>query len=243
MDVWNQTPHQFKAFASHRAEQMNFANDSLQFLDFAERAPTRGPNYFWSKANRRPVPWLPPPLIRITKPSWQCRASRSTFTKPARRAVQVYPFFTKIEQALGLQLDASSHVGEPRFGKVILLFDPDADGIHCGVLMMIYSTTGCEPDWIPVASAWSRRRQLGWFGQNRRRTQARICYSPDQARTTLAALNAAGITDIRKTDYRELASIEHDCLSAACVAPVSQDLPARLAGRGSGIGHVRRLTN
>jgi DNA gyrase subunit B len=64
---------------------------------------------------------------------------------PAKAAA--YPLFAALEASLGLQPRLASSAAltltadqltSLRFERVVLLFDPDADGIHCGALMLMY---------------------------------------------------------------------------------------------------------
>ncbi|MEM7560450.1 MAG: toprim domain-containing protein, partial [Planctomycetota bacterium] len=64
-------------------------------------------------------------------------------SKASWRAVREYELYQQAFIALGYSQLCSAgrlanHVAKPeacRFSKILLLFDPDADGIHCGALM------------------------------------------------------------------------------------------------------------
>ena len=54
---------------------------------------------------------------------------------PAR--VAAYPLYPQLASALGWSsVVDSSATAAPRFERVMLLFDPDADGIHIGALLL-----------------------------------------------------------------------------------------------------------
>ena len=56
---------------------------------------------------------------------------------PAR--VAAYPLYPQLASALGWSsVVDSSATAAPRFERVMLLFDPDADGIHIGALLLLY---------------------------------------------------------------------------------------------------------
>jgi DNA gyrase subunit B len=60
---------------------------------------------------------------------------------PARAAS--YPLFAALEASLGLPPGGAAALTEStlpqlHFERVVLVFDPDADGIHCGALMLMY---------------------------------------------------------------------------------------------------------
>lgn len=48
------------------------------------------------------------------------------------------PLFTALIEALGAGVGATFDMNKMRYGKIILLMDADADGIHCGALMLMF---------------------------------------------------------------------------------------------------------
>lgn len=65
-------------------------------------------------------------------------------SKASARAIRENALFNELRIALGYASQATSPketaivVEDCRYRQIILLFDPDADGIHCGALMLIY---------------------------------------------------------------------------------------------------------
>jgi DNA gyrase subunit B len=47
-------------------------------------------------------------------------------------------FFHALDQAIGAGWGVAFLVENTRYKKIVLLFDPDADGIHCGMLVLMY---------------------------------------------------------------------------------------------------------
>ena len=58
--------------------------------------------------------------------------------KASRQKVVSHAFFGPLIAALGTGIDADFRLGGLRYDRVLLLMDPDADGIHCGVLMLLF---------------------------------------------------------------------------------------------------------
>lgn len=58
--------------------------------------------------------------------------------KATPRAIQKSVFFDAIRSAIAQPGQPSVTSATCRFRRIVLLFDPDADGIHCGALMLIY---------------------------------------------------------------------------------------------------------
>lgn len=137
--------------------------------------------------------------------------------------VDRYALFQAIVAGLGFATPAQVSVDQCRFEKIILLFDPDADGIHCGALLLIYVYRRLKPllDAGRVSLAHAPLMRLDWLDASGRPQQT-LGYSPAHGRQLLETLNAQGIREIRKTFYRGLANIDHETLRRACVDPESR---------------------
>jgi DNA gyrase subunit B len=48
------------------------------------------------------------------------------------------PLFKALVDALGMPLGADFDVSKLRYERILLLMDPDGDGIHCGALMLLF---------------------------------------------------------------------------------------------------------
>lgn len=55
--------------------------------------------------------------------------------KASRTQILASPIYAALLQRLGLSLTDSDNLQHLPFDRILLLFDPDADGIHCGMLM------------------------------------------------------------------------------------------------------------
>ena len=47
-------------------------------------------------------------------------------------------FFNALHSAIGAGWGESFQLSQTRYENIILVFDPDADGIHCGMLVLMY---------------------------------------------------------------------------------------------------------
>lgn len=56
--------------------------------------------------------------------------------KATAEKVSSNPLFREVIDALGTGIGSTFQLSDCKFSKVILLFDPDADGIHCSALML-----------------------------------------------------------------------------------------------------------
>ena len=65
--------------------------------------------------------------------------------KGSRNAVAKNDLFQALISCLGTGWDETFDLGSMRYQRVILLFDPDADGIHCGALMLMFFYRWMQP--------------------------------------------------------------------------------------------------
>ncbi len=136
--------------------------------------------------------------------------------------VAAFPLFRQLVSALGVPLidPQTGEVGDirkARFERVLLLFDPDADGIHCGALMLMFFYRWMRP-LLDAGRVFMVRPPLFLvsFAGSEQRFHA---YSPDHAGRLISELKARGATDIKTHHHRGLASIDPTLLASACLNP------------------------
>jgi len=78
--------------------------------------------------------------------------------RASRAEVERYPLYRELLCALGYASEPGAATGRQiapaaaRYEKVILLFDPDADGIHCGALLLMLQLRHClRLRWMDVS--------------------------------------------------------------------------------------------
>nr|HPG62677.1 toprim domain-containing protein [Casimicrobium sp.] len=118
--------------------------------------------------------------------------------KASGARVVEYPLFKQLSDALGVAPNdiESGEVGDisgRNFERVMLLFDPDADGIHSGVLMLMYFYRWMRP-LLAAGAVWMVRPPLYvvTVADNQKSFHA---YSPDHAARILAELKRRGHTN------------------------------------------------
>ncbi len=134
--------------------------------------------------------------------------------------VDRYELFQAIVAALGFDSPQQVSVEKCRFEKIILLFDPDADGIHCGALLLIYAYRRLKQllDAGRISLAHAPLMRLDWSDHNEVAQHA-LAYSPAHGRQLVQDIQQQGVQQIRKTFYRGLANIDPNTLNVACIAP------------------------
>lgn len=139
-------------------------------------------------------------------------------SKSSDAAVRRNQWFRALIDALGCDWNATD-LDSLRYDRVLFLFDPDADGIHCGVLMMLFFDVYLGPlvDNHRVSLIKAPMYEIRASGY-RDSLQA---YGVEHRHQIEKALDQKGIRH-RHQRYRGLASLNDDVLHETCVAPDSR---------------------
>jgi DNA gyrase subunit B/topoisomerase-4 subunit B len=139
----------------------------------------------------------------------------SALSAPERKLVS-HPFYAALAEALGAGAGAACDPQGLRFGRLLLLMDPDADGIHCGLLVLMFLhrclrpvldagiVEIVRPPWGEVASGGG---------------PPRVAFSEPEFQAFAAEARPEGGVARR---YRGLAGIDHGLLLAHCIAPATR---------------------
>ena len=147
--------------------------------------------------------------------------------KASRTKVEASPLYRQLAGALGLPNAVTcdeTGVQRLRYARVLLLFDPDADGIHICALMLLYFRR-----WLPALLAAGRieivRAPMFVISHD---GASEYAYSQPHANALVEKLRGAGAVDIQTHVYRGLGSIPPQVLGALCVDPHTRR--SRVAG-------------
>lgn len=138
-----------------------------------------------------------------------------------------YPLFMQLTDALGIaatdiESGEVSDIAARRFERVLLLFDPDADGIHSGALMLMYFYRWMRP--LLAAGAVSIVRAPLYVLTVPDTDVSLHAYSPEHAAKLIARLKLQGHTEVRTHHHRGLASIDPRLLASSCVNPATRKI-------------------
>jgi DNA gyrase subunit B len=145
--------------------------------------------------------------------------------------VAEFSLFKQLVEALGVAL-VDIETGEVsalsglRFERVLLLFDPDADGIHCGALMLMFFYRWMRPLLESGVVHMVRAPLFVLTATVAGHEQQVHAYSPDHAGKLISELKRRGATDIKTHHHRGLASIDPPLLASACVNPTTRKVDA-----------------
>jgi DNA gyrase subunit B len=138
--------------------------------------------------------------------------------KASEKKVASHPLFQALADAIGAGIGGRFDLAACRYERILLLMDPDADGIHCGVLMLMFFQR-----WMPalldagrieiVRPPWGEVLAAG-------EAAPQCAFSEPELQQLADSLRERGAVVARR--YRGLAAIEPSVLAAACIAPTSR---------------------
>ena len=144
--------------------------------------------------------------------------------KAAKGRVEKAPLFSALRAAL---FEDSQTLKGLRFERIVLLFDPDADGIHCAALMLFYFYK-YMPDLLESGRIHQARAPLMEFEVQGASVstpqQSLYAYTDQQIRQLALDLPRAGMSIIRRKFFRGLANIPTPLLRQTCVDPATRNL-------------------
>ena len=138
--------------------------------------------------------------------------------KATERKLAAHPLFTALTDSLGTGRGAACDLAKLRYSRILLLMDPDADGIHCGVLMLMFFHR-----WMrPVLDAGHVEIVRPPWGEvvPADGGPPRHAFSEMEFLSLADAVRAHGPATARR--YRGLAGIDSRVLLATCVAPATR---------------------
>ena len=163
--------------------------------------------------------------------------------KASKDAVQNFELFRALVTAIGAGWDEQLDLAKLRYDRVILLFDPDADGIHCGALMTMFFHRWMRP--LLESGRLSVARPPLYEISSPDSPDKLHAYSDSHYQRLRAELEKKRIK-YQGQRYRGLASISEAVLFATCIDPetrnisrlTSEDAEAaiRIFGGGSSMG-------
>jgi DNA gyrase subunit B len=136
--------------------------------------------------------------------------------RAARARVLSHPLFGPLIEALGTGLEPDYHHESLRFERILLLMDPDADGIHCGMLLVMFFHR-----WMPrlIESGRVELVRPPW-GEVTVAGRSYHAVSDMELMSLADRARADGPVCIRR--YRGLAAIDADVIQRTCISPATR---------------------
>jgi DNA gyrase subunit B len=113
-----------------------------------------------------------------------------------------------------------------RFERILLLFDPDADGIHIGALMLMFFAKWMRPllDQGSITMIRPPLYRLRWKEGDAKEAadHATFAHSYAQCQAMFESLRGRGVQHIDLQYFRGLANMDRALLREHCIDPVSR---------------------
>ncbi len=136
--------------------------------------------------------------------------------RASRRKVLEHPFFGPLGECLGAGLEAGCDPRRARYGKVLVLTDPDADGIHCGYLVLLFLHRFMRPLLDSGRVALVRPP----WGEVVADGELTLAFSEPELTAIADRFRAHRDVSVRR--YRGLAALDADVIRETCVAPATR---------------------
>ncbi|QDT09784.1 toprim domain-containing protein [Planctomycetes bacterium K23_9] len=141
--------------------------------------------------------------------------------KASKNSVAKNNLYQNLIACLGAGWDDTFDLDAVRYQRVILLFDPDADGIHCGALMLMFFYRWMRP--LLEADRLSVVRPPLYQITSADYRDTIYAYSGDHFKQVQTALKAKNII-YQSQRYRGLASMGEQTLLQTCLEPDSRHI-------------------
>ena len=141
--------------------------------------------------------------------------------KASRSAVERNDLYRNLISALGAGWDENLDLKRLRYERVILLFDPDADGIHCGALASMFFYRWMRP--MLEQGYLSVVRPPLYEVKSTKTDEVLHAYSENQYQKLRDELDRKGIAFEGKR-YRGLASMSEMTLFETCIDSETRNL-------------------
>lgn len=146
--------------------------------------------------------------------------------KASRDKVQASPLHIQFANALGLACPTKITTTELKnlnYGKILLLFDPDADGIHIGALVLLYIQR-----WLPELIEHNkvfmlRSPMYSVTSKNKDNVQTtQFAYLPQQLSQLKNHVKQADDTLVKTERFQSVGSVPPDVLAKLCIDPTTR---------------------
>ncbi|MDZ4848984.1 MAG: toprim domain-containing protein [Pirellulaceae bacterium] len=137
--------------------------------------------------------------------------------KANEKKVRANVFMGALIESIGCDIGGAFSQSACRYRSIILLFDPDADGIHCGTLMLLFFYRWMRPLLDVGRIAIVRPPMMELVADNLETSL--LAFSDEEGQRISFELEQDGKKNILKKRFRGLASLNADILKRHCVDP------------------------
>lgn len=145
--------------------------------------------------------------------------------KATEAKVAASPLFKALVDALGAGWGTTLDLSQLRYDRVLLLLDPDADGIHIGALMLMYFQRWM-PALLDAGHVWMVRPPLGEVRHAATvagaAEEVTFAYTQPQFLDLAQAARALPAGTATVLRYRGLGGLSGEALRRTCLAPATR---------------------
>jgi len=159
-------------------------------------------------------------VVRVRDPRHQAvlpmQGKPLNAARAPRAKVESHPFFGPLAEALGSGVEAACDPRRMRYDRVLVLTDPDADGIHCGFLVLLYFHR-----WMrPLLDAGRIEVVRPPWGEVVVAGEIELAFSEPELAALAGRGRPSGEMTVRR--YRGLAAVDPAMLYETCVATATR---------------------
>jgi DNA gyrase subunit B len=148
------------------------------------------------------------------KPMNALKASKNTLCRN--------PFFSALIESIGTDIGDAFELSACRYRRIVLLFDPDADGIHCGTLALLFFYRWMRPLLETGNVAIVRAPMMEVVAD--KLGIVRLAYSEEEGQRICNELTIQQKIGVIKRRFRGLASLNVVTLQHCCIEPTTRKL-------------------
>jgi len=137
-------------------------------------------------------------------------------SRAPRTKVSEHPLFGPLEVAIGAGLEAQCQPRRSRYERVLVLTDPDADGIHCGFLLLLFFQRFMRPLLDAGRIALVRPP----WGEVVVEGELLLAFSEPELVAVADRCRGQGRITVRR--YRGLAALDAELVKETCVDPATR---------------------
>jgi DNA gyrase/topoisomerase IV subunit B len=137
------------------------------------------------------------------------------------RKVAANPLLMALTDVLGAGWGASFDPQKLRYERVLLLTDPDADGIHCSALLLMFFYRWMRP-LLDRGHVMIVRAPFGEVSAREMKSPV-LAFSEAQLQSVCRQLRDRGVADFAAQRFRGLASLDRATLERFCIDPASRN--------------------
>jgi len=165
-------------------------------------------------------------LVAVRSRSWQAvlpvQGKPLNVISASKVRVEASAPLMNVRDALGAGLGDNFRLNTRRYERVVLAFDPDADGIHSRALLLLFLFTYMRP-LLQSGMVFAARPPL-WQISSSQLAEPVHAWTDGQYNDVCADLDARSIQGYATKRYRGIASIPAETLAATCLRPATRVL-------------------